>query len=110
MKKIVSLLLCAMLAAMVAGCSNSDKKQNHQAPPLLKHHQLKLKQTVKLQNLQKRNLQKLRFQRQEIIQKKKLKAKLLMTDFLLSSKMTTGELWSNSVVALVIAMLKALIT
>ena len=26
MKKIVSLLLCAMLAAMVAGCSNSDKK------------------------------------------------------------------------------------
>lgn len=105
MKKIVSLLLCAMLAAMVAGCSNSDKKQNHQAPLLLKHHQLKLKQTVKPQNLQK-----LRFQRQEIIQKKKPKAKLLMTDFLLSSKMTTGELWSNSVAALVIAMLKALIT
>ena len=46
----------------------------------------------------------------EIIQKKKPKAKLLMTDFLLPSKMTTGELWSNSVVALVIAMLKALIT
>lgn len=110
MKKIVSLLLCAMLAAMVAGCSNSDKKAEPSSSTASQTSSAKIETNSKLQNLQKRNLQKLRFQRQEIIQKKKPKAKLRMKDFLLSSKMTTGELWSNSVVALVIAMLKALIT
>lgn len=99
-----------MLAAMVAGCSNSDKKAEPSSSTASQTSSAKIETNSKASESSKEESSEAEVQRQEIIQKKKPKAKLRMKDFLLSSKMTTGELWSNSVVALVIAMLKALIT
>ena len=109
MKKIVSLLLCAMLAAMVAGCSNSDKKAEPSSSTASQTSSAKIETNSKASESSKEESSEAEVSKARDYTKEKAEGEIT-DDGLLIVKQDDHWRAMDSVVALVIAMLKALIT